>query len=278
LNQDEERAIVQSYIPALEMIHDHLLTEASKPGFIGWVRSTFSPMLARVGWTPSAGESDDRHEVRGQLIKILGEIGEDPEVIRHSVELAEAYAKDSSALDPTLVRTVLSVAAMSNDPGLFQQYLAAMNDAKSSPEQLVDYSSALARFSDSKLTQQWLEKIVAPETRNQDAAGYLRRVLENQAVQKMAWEWTKQHWAEVQAKLTMSSGSAVVHGTEGFCDAGMRNDVQQFFGEHKVASSERALGQSLELMNSCIHFRTQQQPNLATWLEQHSTTANVGTR
>lgn len=278
MNQDEERAIVASYIPALSMIHDYLLTEASKPAFLAWVRSTFSPMLARVGWTPSAGESDDRHEVRSQLIRILGAIGEDPEVIHHSVELAEAYAKDSSSLDPTLVRTVLSVAAISNDPGLFQQYLAAMNDAKSSPEQLGDYSRALARFSDPKLTQQWLEKIVAHETRNQDAAGYLRLVLDNQAVQKMAWEWTKQHWPEVQAKLTMSSGGTVVRGTESFCDAEMRSDVQQFFGDHKVASAERALSQSVELINSCIHYRSQQQPNLTTWLEQHSTTANVGTR
>jgi aminopeptidase N len=192
------------------------------------------------------------------------------------VVLASEYTKDESSLDPTLVRTVLEVAATSNDPHLFQQYMTAMNNSKSSPEQLSDYSRALAQFSDPKLVEQWLERIVAPETRSQDAAGYLGRVLENPAVQKVAWEWTKQHWAEVESKLTMSSGFAIVNATGRFCDAGMRTDVQQFFTEHKVSSTERTLRQSLELSDSCIRFRSGQQTNLAGWLEQHSATSAGG--
>lgn len=273
LNQDDERAILESYVPALQMIHDHLLTETTRPAFLSWVRSNFSPALKKLGWTPAEGESDDQHEARAQLIKILGQVGEDPEVVRHAVQLAGAYAKDESSLDPTLVRTVLEVAATSNDAQLFQQYMAAMNNPKSSPEQLTDYSRAFAQFTDPKLVEQWLQRIVAPETRSQDAAGYLGRVLENPAIQKVAWEWTKQHWAEVENKLTMSSGFAIVNATGRFCDAGMRTDVQQFFAEHKVASTERTLRQSQELSDSCIRFRSEQQPNLAAWLEQHSTSS-----
>jgi aminopeptidase N/puromycin-sensitive aminopeptidase len=171
---------------------------------------------------------------------------------------------------------VLEVAATSNDPHLFQQYMAAMSNPKSSPEQLTDYSHALAKFTDPKLVEQWLQRIVAPETRSQDAAGYLGRVLENPAVQKVAWDWTKLHWAEVESKLTMSSGFDIVNATGRFCDTGMRDDVQQFFAEHKVTSTERTLRQSQELSDSCIRFRSGQQPNLAVWLQQHSANASAG--
>ncbi|MGE5322053.1 MAG: M1 family metallopeptidase [Actinomycetota bacterium] len=278
LNQDEESAIVASYVPALEMIHDHLLTAATRPAFLAWVRANFSPQFAKVGWTPVPGETDDVHELRGQLIKILGEIGEDPQVVQHSVDAAMQYGKDESGLDPTLVQTVLEVAATSNNPALFQQYIAGINNPKSSPEQLLNYARSLARFSDPKLVEQWLARIIAPETRSQDAAGYLARVLENSAVQKMAWDWTKQHWPEVESKLTPSSGFAIVSATSRFCDAAARSDVKQFFADHNVSSTKRTLRLSLELSNSCIQFRSAQQTNLAGWLEQHSATAGAGTR
>ena len=278
LNQDDENVILESYVSKLASIHDYLLTDATKPVFTAWVRSTFSPMFAKVGWEPAANETDDRHELRAQLIKLLGEVAEDPEVIRHSVELAKKYDADTGSLDPSLVRAVLSVAAMSNNTELFQEYVTAISSPKSTPEQLSDYGRALARFTDPKLLEKWLERIIAPETRNQDAARYLERVLENPAVQSIAWQWTKQHWSAVQDKLTMSSGYSIVSATGKFCDAGMRSDVQQFFAENKVASTERTLKQSLELMDSCVHFRARQQPNLTGWLEQHSTSASGGTR
>ena len=278
LNQDDERAIVESYLAGLRLVHDDLLTEASKPAFLAWVRSNFSPMFAKLGWTPVAGETDDRHEVRALLIQILGEIGEDPEVINHAVALAGQYSKDETAIDPSLVRGVLEVAAMSNDAGLFQQYMEAMSNPKSSPEQLSDYSRGLDRFSDPKLTEQWLERIIGPETRSQDAAGYLGRVLQNPSAQKMAWEWTKQHWSEVAGKLTTGSGFAIVNATSHFCSANMRNEVEQFFSDHKVAATSRSLKQSMEMMDSCIHFQAHQQPNLTAWLEQHASNASAGAR
>jgi aminopeptidase N len=278
LKQEDERPIMKSYLAGLRLVHNYLLTEATKPAFISWVRNNFGPMFTRLGWTPAAGETDDRHEVRAVLVQILGEIGEDPEVVRHSAELATQYSKDVNAIDPSLVRSVLEVAAMSNDPGLFQQYMAAMSDPKSSPEQLSDYSRGLDRFSDPKLTEQWLERIVGPETRSQDAAGYLGRLLENPAAQKMAWAWTKQHWTQVAGKLTAGSGSAIVNATSHFCSADLRNEVEQFFTDHRVAETNRSLKQSVEMMNTCIHFQADQQPNLTAWLEQHAANASAGAR
>jgi aminopeptidase N/puromycin-sensitive aminopeptidase len=276
LKQDQERAVVASYQPVLGPIHDYLLTDASKPPFLAWVRTTFAPMLTSLGWSPAAGETDDRHELRGELIRILGEVGEQPEAIEKSVQLAQQYVRDPAALDPSIVLPVLTVAALSNSPELFDQYLAALSNPKTTPEQMRNYGRAMSRFSDPKLVERWLQRIVSPETRNQDAAGYLSGVLEYPATQKFAWEWTKQHWPEVEKQLTISSGGAIVNATGKFCSAQARSDVQQFFSEHKLASTERTLKQSLEYMNSCIDFRTRQQPNLTAWLEQHSGSANAG--
>ena len=278
LNQDSERAVVESYEPMLEKIHGYLLTDSDSAAFGAWVQANFGPMLTKMGWTPAAGESEETRAVRGHLIRILAQFGGDAEVIHRSAELARKYMKDRRALEPNMAREVLAAAALSNDGELFDQYLAAAGDASATPEQLSDVSNALARFSDARLTERWLQKIVAPETRNQDAVHYIAEVLSNVAVQKPAWEWVKQHWPEVEAKLTVFGGAALVNATHNFCDTGARADVQDFFAGHKMASSERTLKQSVERIDSCIGFRSRQQANLATWLQQKGEAPATGNR
>jgi hypothetical protein len=34
----------------------------------------------------------------------------------------------------------------------------------------------------------------------------------------------------------------------------------------------------MEMMESCIHFQENQQPNLTAWLEQHASNASAGAR
>ena len=273
LNQDAESAVVSSYIPTLNMIHDHLLTDADKPAFEAWVRGNFGPMLAKIGWTATPGESDEQRTLRGDLIRLLGDVGEDPEVIAHATQLAQQYVKDRRSLDPSMVQAVLRVAARSGNPELFDQYLAAITDPATTPEQLSYFASAIARFTDFRLVERWLQQIIGPSVRNQDAAGYMARVMTNVQIQEPVWDWVKQHWSEVQAKLTESSGAAIVFATHDFCSADMRTDVEQFFTEHKVAASGRRLRQSLEGIDACINFRKSQQANLTEWLQHRGSVA-----
>ncbi|HEX7286369.1 MAG TPA: M1 family metallopeptidase [Candidatus Angelobacter sp.] len=278
LNQDTSRALIEGYEPMLEKIHSYLLTESDTTAFHAWVRSNFGPMLEKIGWTPAAGESEDTRAVRGHLIKILAQLGGDPEVIRHSVQLARLYMSDHRALDPNLTREVLAAAALTNDVVLFEQYLEVMAAPGSTPEELADVSYALARFSDTRLMERWLGKLVAPESRNQDAAFRLSEVIGNAAVRKPAWEWTKQHWPDVEGRLTPFSGAAIVFATHSFCDASARADVQDFFSAHQISAAERTLRQSLEQIDSCIAFRGKQQSNLEAWLQQRSEGAANGSR
>src|SRR5262249_54716988 len=114
--------------------------------------------------------------------------------------------------------------------------------------------------------------------RNQDAAGLISRVMENADDQKVAWNWVKAHWADVEKKTTMSSGPEIVNATRRFCSVEMRDDVQSFFGNHKVPAAERTLKQSFEDINTCSKTRTRLQTELATWLQQRQDGNKAGGR
>lgn len=277
INQDAQREIVESYLPTLDYVNSYLLTGTDATSFRAWVRSNFGPMLMKIGWTPAANESADVHTLRGNLIHILGMIGEDPETIRQATSLAQQYLKDPNSVDPSIAKDVLEVAARFGNEELFQQYVSAMGRMRS-PEQFYNVGGALAEFRDPKIVDKVLELAVSDEVRNQDAAGLISRVLGNSDNQKTAWDWIKAHWPAVEKKITMSSGTEIVGSTRKFCSAEMKDDVQQFFTEHKVPSAERALKQSREDIEGCVKRRPRLQTELAQWLQQHSGAGKAGSR
>jgi aminopeptidase N len=256
-------------------VNNYLLSGADATSFRAWVRSNFGPMMAKIGWTPAANESAEIHTLRGNLIHILGMIGEEPETIRQATALAEQYLKDPNSVDASIAKDVLGVAARFGNEELFQQYVSAMGRMRS-PEQFYNVGGALSEFREPKIVDKVLELSVSDEVRNQDAAGLIAKVLTNSDNQKTAWDWVKAHWPAVEKKITMSSGTEIVGSTRRFCSAEMNDDVQQFFTEHKVPSAERTLKQSHEDIEGCVKRRPRLQTELAQWLQQHAAASKAG--
>jgi hypothetical protein len=106
--------------------------------------------------------------------------------------------------------------------------------------------------------------------RGQDAAAVFGGVFSNPAGRQLVWDFVRQHWAEVAAKLNNYSEAGIVGNAGSFCDAAKRDEVQKFFTEHKVEAAERTLKLTLEQINSCIDLRAHQEPNLQTWLQNQT--------
>jgi len=275
LNQDPQRTVVESYLPVLDYANDYLLSDGAAEPFRAWVRANFQPLMAKIGWTRGANENEDTHTLRGDLIHILGVVGEDPETIRQSTRLAEQYLKDPDSVDPSIAKWVLEVAARYGNEALFQQYVDALGKMHS-PEQYYNVGGALAAFRDPRIVQQVLELSVSDNVRNQDAAALIARVLKTVDNQKTAWDWIKAHWTDVAKKTTMSSGPEIVDATSNFCSVEMRDDVQNFFGDHKVPAAERTLKKSFEGISTCAKSRTRLESELSTWLQQHQSGNRAG--
>jgi hypothetical protein len=57
-----------------------------------------------------------------------------------------------------------------------------------------------------------------------------------------------------------------VGSTGAFCTAEKRNQVKDFFTEHKVPASANALTRSQNSISDCVDLRAEQSPNLQQWL------------
>jgi aminopeptidase N/puromycin-sensitive aminopeptidase len=235
-----------------------------------WLRQLLAPAMKEVGWQPKAGDTDEQKALRARLLNALGYDARDPEVLAQARKMADQALVDPSSVDQELAGGAFALAALNGDSAFYDKLMAGLKSPKS-PEEYYTYFFTLPQFTDPKLLQRTLEFAITPDVRSQDALQLVTSVLGNPAGQQIAWDFIRQHWAELEKAGGPFASAQVVGATSVFCDAGMRDQVTEFFTAHKVDAAERTYKQSIERINNCIDLKSQQETQLASWLGQHGT-------
>jgi aminopeptidase N len=268
LQSDRTRAVLEQVTGQVEYISDHLVTDDDRDGYEQWVRRLLSPVAKNLGWTARAGESDETKTLRARVMHTLGYAGRDPEVLAEAGKLTEQALVDPLSIDHTTAFTAFSLAAENGDVALYDKVMDHLQKKDASLEDYYLYFRTLAQFGDPKLLQRTLDFAITPAVRTQDTLGLISAVIENPAGTKLAWDFVRGHWADIERVGGGFTSGEVVAATSVFCDAGMRDQVQDFFATHKVPTAERTLKQSIERMNYCVDLKSWQAPQLSSWLEQ----------
>jgi aminopeptidase N len=98
-----------------------------------YARARLSPVLARVGWDPRAGEDDNSASLRGDLIQALGEL-DDPAVTAEAKRRFEASLPAPEKLTGALRNAIQAVVARHADPALWEALQRRARDAASTSE------------------------------------------------------------------------------------------------------------------------------------------------
>jgi aminopeptidase N len=269
LQADRSSVVLGEILDELAYISDHLVTDNDRHAFDLWVRQFVAPVVRDVGWESKPGESEDRTSLRAKLLDTLGNVAHDPEAETLATKLANQYLADPSSVDHEIATVALVIAAHKGDQTLYDRIMGDLKAAKT-PETYFTDTYVLSRFSDPKLAQETLEYAISPQMRSQDAPYLISGVMRYPATRKQAWSFVQAHWAEIEKLGGAFAGGAIVQGTGGFCDSGMRDEVQAFFTSHPAPAAERSLKQSVEQMNYCVDLKQLQGPQLATWLQQRN--------
>jgi aminopeptidase N len=270
VQSDRNRAVIEDVLGRLNFIGQYLVSDSDRDAFRAWMRQYLAPAITEVGWEPKAGESDEQRTLRSRVFNALGYDGRDPEALAEARKIADKALADSSAVDHELAGSAFGLAALNGDAAFYDKLMAAIKSPKS-PEDYYVYFYALPQFTDPKLLQRTLEFAISPDVRSQDALGLITTVLGNPAGQQVAWDFIRQHWTEVEKAGGPFASAQVVGATNVFCDAGLRDQVTEFFAAHRIEAAERTYKQSIERINNCVNLKSQQESQLASWLGQHRT-------
>jgi aminopeptidase N/puromycin-sensitive aminopeptidase len=270
---ERNSVLLGNMVGNFQFIHDRIVATADQPAFEAWVSNYLTPMLDDIGWTAKPGDSDDLRQARAQIFTALGLAGHNQKAIAMSREMVDAYMKDPSSVDASVVAGAFQIAAQNGDEALYNAMLEHMKDAKS-PEQYYNYLGALGNFTQPDLEKRTLDLIMSPDVRGQDLF-FAFNFFGNPQTQTIAYEYVKAHYPEIIKKLgsEMAAGPIAAGVSGSFCDAQLRDDSQQFFGGLEIPDKSRQLATGLERTNICIEMREGQQPHLASFL--HGPTAGM---
>jgi aminopeptidase N len=268
LQADRNRAVLEDVVGRLNYIGQYLVSDSDRDSYRAWLRQFLTPAMNDLGWEAKAGDSDEQKTLRSRLFNALGYDARDPQALAEARKIADKALADPSSVDHQIAGGAFAIAALNGDAEFYDKVVAALKNPKT-PEEYYLYFFTLPQFTDPKLIERTLEFAVSPDVRSQDALQLVTSVMGNPAGQQQAWDFIRQHWPEIEKAGGPFASAQVVGATSVFCDAGLRDQVTEFFTAHKVPAAERTYKQSIERINNCVDLKSQQESHLASWLGQH---------
>ena len=231
------------------------------------VRDRATATFEALGWTPRTGEDELTRQLRGDLVRGLGVLGNDPSVHARAVEVYRAHLADSGAVDPNVLPAVIAVLAHTGDAGRYEDFVRRFRSA-TTPQEEQRYLYALAGFRDPALARQTLERTVNGEIRTQDAPFVVRAMLMGVDTRELTWDFVKMHWDTMDRLYPKHGMRRLAEGVTGLAAPTLEADVTRFFAEKKPQFGGKVLAQYLEQLHVAVVLGQREAVALQSYLSK----------
>jgi len=276
--KDKSRHLVGQSVGIAAGIDD-LVPDELRPNYQRFIRKTYGARAKQLGWTPAANESDDVRELRPDLVGLVANAGEDPQLIAEAQKLAWKWLDDHKAVDPRMTRVVLSIAAKFGDKKLWDRFYAEAKKATDRQERN-RMLEAMSQFEDPEIVKANHAIVLSGEFELRDSAGLIgsgtrfrragRSSGEAKAVRQMGWEFIKTNFDTIVAKLPKAYGPYLAFSPLSLCSDEARADMESFLKPRieKMEGGPRVYAQALEGMTLCIENKKSKTPGIAAFLKK----------
>lgn len=242
-----------------------LLDAADRPRLEALVRDRAGPALADFGWAPRSGESELTRQLRGELVRGLGTLGNDPAVQTRAAEVYARAARDPASVEANVLAAVIPVLAQAGDAARYDEFLHRFRDA-ATPQEEQRYLYALAAFRQPELLEQTLARTVTGEFRTQDAPYLLRTLLMNVSGRERTWQFIKANWDTMSREYPVPGVRRMFEGVVGLATPGLERDVNEFVKARRIDLGGKTLAQYLEQLRVAVALREREGEALRRYL------------
>ena len=254
---EKEHAIWSAIIGGLGLLEHHALDEAVRPAFEDFVRGLVGPAASRLGWEPTAGESDLERKLRGELIAAMGVLGHDTDTIERCRAIVEDVLAGGS-VDPEVATAALTVVARYADADTYETLWSAYRSAPNPLDQ-VRYLRSVAGVPVEELAVSTLDKVVDGDIRTQDGFWVFARLLTGKAGPAV-WRSAASRWDRVLEVMPGMTRLRVVEGISALSQPDVAAEVRAFLSEHPLPEAARSVQQNLEKLDANVRLRQRETP------------------
>ena len=270
LARDPNREVISKTMRITTGLQDTLVEPAFMPKYRQYLADVYGPRARQLGWTSKSGDSDDDRLLRPTLADVLANQAEDPEAQAEGKRLALAWFDDRKAVGSDMIGTVLVAAAIHGDRSLFDRMRAAARQEKD--EQIQgDLLFAMGSFRDPEIVKAAMPIVLTDEFDSRQSLNIPFGVAQSLQTRDLVFEFTRQNWDALIAKLPTDTGAFMPYLAAGYCDEQHRQDVKTFFDGRstKYTGGPRNLAQVLERIDLCVAYKKAQQPSVNEFLQKY---------
>jgi aminopeptidase N len=184
---------------------------AVRAAFRTFASARLTPVFAKIGWIPRAGEPAPATILRGDLIEVLGLLG-DPAVVEEVLRRYAAQASDPAAIPGPLRKAILGVVARHADAATWDRLHAAAI-AEKTPLVKDHLYALLSSTRDEALARRALDLALTPEPGATNSAEMVSRVGVEHP--DLAFDFAMAHMAALNERLDATSRSRYYAGLAG---------------------------------------------------------------
>ena len=258
---ERDRNVWSVLLASFAMLN-RIVAPADRPRLAALVRDRVASAFADLGWTPKSGEDELTRQLRGDLVRALGVLGDDRAI---QARAAELYARSAADLDPNVLPALIGVLAHAGEAARYDEFLKKFQSA-STPQEEQRYLYALAAFRQRDLLTQTLARTINGEFRTQDAPFVARSLLTSVHGRELAWEFVKSNWDTMERRYPKAGLRRLAEGVVGLATPELERDVHAFFHVRKPEFGGKTLEQYLEQLRIAVRLSERESAALATYL------------
>lgn len=255
------------FLPALEKIKgigDDFIDASNAPAFARFINSALSDRFADIGVDTRPGDSEAIIQARPRLMRVLGEYGDNPEVIRAARAMTTQYLKSANGIDSNLAREALRITALADDGDLYDDYRGAYLASKVQ-DQRTNILQAVY-FRDPAIATRHLDFSISEDVAAGDAVlgmNFYSTVLDDHTP---LYAWLEGNLDAFLAKMPGYYGPLVPQiVASGTCSETNLDKLQAFFADRDETYAS-SLSKAVESAEACIDRRMRHAAALADFL------------
>jgi puromycin-sensitive aminopeptidase len=244
---------------------NRIVQPADRPKLEALVRDRVGPAFSALGWTPQSGDSELTKQLRADLLRTVGTLGNDKTVQERAAILYAESLKQPASVDQNLLPSLIAVLAHVGDAARYEDFLSRFHKA-ATPQEERRYLYALAAFKPVALLEQTLARAIGGEIRTQDGPFLIRLVLSSVYGREAAWNFVKANWDTMDKRFPKQGLRRMLEGIVGLATPELERDVHRFIAERKIDLGGKTLEQYLEQLRIVVAMKERDGLSLSQYL------------
>jgi puromycin-sensitive aminopeptidase len=240
---------------------DRIASSDDRPAMQAYVRQLVSDKANELGWSVGEAESDRHRQMRGLLLRTLGNLGQD----RPTIETASSVYGADGDVDAEIADAALMIVAANDDGSRFDEFIERSRSA-TNPQQTVKYLRAATQIASPDTARRLFHMVLEGEVRTQDSFWVLALLLGHRDNGPMIWGLIEDHWDKVMEVVPPVTKRRILDLLPNRSEPDVAAAIEAWFEDHSIPGGDMATKQQLELLRANVSLREREATRLGNAL------------